>query len=451
MKTIHIKKGLDIPMAGPPEQTVRPAPLVKRVALVGDDYVGLRPTMLVQEGERVALGQPVFTDKKNPGFNFTAPGCGKVAAIHRGPKRRFEALIIDLDGDDELRFPHLGDRRPADVPAEEIRSTLQDSGLWTALRKRPYGTIPAVDSAPSSLFVTAIDTNPLAPDPAVILAADLKLFAAGLEILCRLVDCPVHLCVGQGVQPPESLPARVECWMFTGPHPAGLPSTHIHCIDPVHSDKQVWHIDYQDVIAIGHLFQTGCLLSERTISIAGVGVKGPALYRARQGGALTELTAGLIDGNTLLRVVSGSILHGRKHNETTGFLGRYHRQISVLPEDSGRALFGWMRPGSDRFSSTRMFLSAFLPRKLMSLPTALWGGERAIYPLGGYEKVMPLDIIATSLLKSLAVGDIEKSAALGCLELVEEDLALCTFVCPGKNEFGPMLRTVLATIEKEGL
>lgn len=450
MKTIELTKGLDIPIEGAPQQRIREGRPVSNVALVGDDYTGLKPTMLVQEGDRVQIGQPLYTDKKNPGFNFTSPGCGTITAIHRGAKRKFESLIIALGGEEQVDFALPSTARPEDLEPQVVGQLLKESGLWTGLRSRPFGKIAPVDGLPSSLFVTAMDTNPLAADPAVIIQEYSKAFVSGLTVLKRLLDVPLHLCIAPGPDLPGREIPGVECWQFSGPHPAGLPSTHIHHIDPVHQDKQVWQICYQDVIRIGWFFSSGQLLTDVVIALGGPGVRRPGLVKTRQGASLAELCGQEVEDSPESRLLSGSILDGRTYTDTTGFLGRYHRQVSTLREGDGHSLFGWLMPGGDRFSATKAFLSSFRQGGVFPFLTAAWGGRRAIYPLGTYERVIPMDIIATSLLKSLAVGDTEKSTALGCLELVEEDLALCSFVCPGKNEFGPMLRDVLTTIEQGG-
>ena len=450
MQKFHLKKGLNIPLQGAPEQVIRPGPYISQVALVADDYIGLKPTMLVKVGDQVKLGQKVFTDKKNPGVLYTAPGCGTIKAIKRGPKRKFEELVIDLEGDEAVIFQGLNGRDPSVLPSNEIRQTLQESGLWCSFRTRPYGRIPAIDVAPSSLFVTAIDTAPLAADPAVIIKEYKDDFCLGLEILRQFLPVPLNLCLADGFDV-SGLPSEsINYYSFSGPHPAGLPSTHIHLIDPVHAGKQVWQICYQDVIGIGHLFRTNLLMIERIVAVGGPGVKKPTLRRTHPGALIEQICTGQLDLSTVYRVISGSVLEGRHAAGIYAYLGRYHRQVSVIEEKNGRAFLNWIMPGKERFSATGLFLSSLLPKKKFSMITAAWGGQRVIFPLGTYEKVMPLDIMATSLLKSLAVEDTEKSSALGCLELIEEDLALCSFVCPGKNDYGPMLRDILTTIEKEG-
>lgn len=449
MKNIRIRRGLDIPLSGAPVQEIRPGAQVDQVALIGDDYIGLKPSMLVRENDPVQLGQPLFTDKKNPGVIFTSPGCGVVSAIHRGDKRRFESLVIRLDGAEERTFfeatAPVGEQTP-----EQIRRLFLESGLWPAFRTRPLGKIPRADGRPASLFVTALDTRPLAADPLVAILDRPELFRTGLRVLRRLLAVPIHLCSRPGNDLPGADLEGIESWGFSGPHPAGLPSTHIHCIDPVGPGREVWHLCAQDVLAIGHLFTHGRLSTERIIALAGPGIRQPSLLSTRQGASLLRLCRNELKDQGSFRLLSGSVLDGRQAGGSMAFLGRYHTQVAAIEEGDGRSLFGWMAPGADRFSITRLFASALFRSRPLPLLTALWGGRRAIYPLDVYERVLPLDMIAIRLLKCLAIGDAEQSAELGCLELIEEDLALCSFVCPGKNEFGPMLRRVLTAIEQGG-
>lgn len=452
MKTITIERGLDLPLKGQPRQTIRQGPSIQQVALVGDDYIGLKPTMLVEEGDRVKLGQPVFTDKKNPGFPFTSPGGGTVVSIHRGAKRKFESLVIALESEEQVSFDAAAATPVEEQEPEDVRKILQESGLWTSFRQRPYGKIAGVDGNPSSIFVTAVDTRPLAADPSVVLEERMDLFTAGLRVLRRMASVPIHLCISPDYTSLAAMEEEgVTVWGFSGPHPAGLPSTHIHFVDPVGASKRVWHVNYQDLVRIGHLFVHGCLSTETVVALSGEGVRQPTLIATRIGASLDQLCADELLAPNEYRLLSGSVLDGRPIGDSTSYLGRYATQVSTVKIDSGSALFGWMHPGKDRFSSTRLFLSALAPKaRRFSFSTALWGGPRAIYPLPVYEKVMPMDIMPLPLLKSLSVRDTEKARLLGCLELVEEDLALCSYVCPGKNEFGPMLRAVLNDIELEG-
>jgi len=322
--------------------------------------------------------------------------------------------------------------------------------MWTALRTRPFSHVPAVDSTPHSLFVTAIDTRPLAPDPAPVIKEREADFVSGLKVLGRLTDGDVHVCAAPDAAIPTGNAPRVTLQPFAGPHPAGLAGTHIHFLDPVNENKTVWHVGYQDVIEIGRLFTTGRLAPERVISFAGPVVDRPRLVRTRRGASIGDLAAGGV-GKDCTRLVSGSVLDGQAAVGHTAYLGRYHNQVSAISDVVERPFLGWLAPGAKIFSVTRTFLSGLIGTdRMFRLTTATNGQLRPIIPIGVYEKVMPLDLEPTALLKSLMVGDEEQAQALGALELDEEDLALCSFVCPGKSSFGPALRAVLTTIEKEG-
>ena len=444
---IRIRKGLDLPITGAPDQQIGTSRSARSVALLGNDYNGLKPTMAVQVGDRVKLGQVVFSDKRNPGVHFTAPGAGVVSAIHRGQQRVLQSLVIDLEGDDELTFARYPHSELAALDPGLVRSNLQQSGLWTALRARPFSKIPAVDATPSSIFVTAIDTHPLAADPALVIAEHASDFADGLQVLARLAR--VFLCKADGATlPGEALP-QVQCATFAGPHPAGLAGTHIHFLDPVSATKSVWSIGYQDVIAIGKLFTSGRLWVERVVALAGPVVEKPRLVRSRLGASLDELTAGELKPG-YNRVISGSVLGGRTARGAYAYLGRYHQQVSCLHEGDEREFLHYLRPGVNKHSVLNVFISRLAGGKRFSLDTSTNGSARAMVPVGTYEQVMPLDILPTQLLRYLIVGDSEMAQKLGCLELDEEDLALCTYVCPGKYEYGPILRENLTLIEKEG-
>ena len=444
---IKIKHGLDLPITGAPAQQIEAARPVRSVAVIGFDYQGMKPTMSVQVGDRVKLGQVLFVDKKNEGVVYTAPGAGVVSAIHRGEKRVLQSVVIDLDGDEQETFAQYAPEQLASLDAALVRDNLQRSGLWTALRTRPFSKVPAIDAAPSSIFVSAIDTHPLAADPAVIIAEQATDFENGLKVLARLA--PVFLCKAAGVSLAGEGVAGVTSEAFAGPHPAGLPGTHIHFLDPVSAGKTVWTINYQDVIAAGKLFVSGQLSVERVVALGGPVVERPRLLRTRLGANLSELTAGeLAPGNN--RVVSGSLLGGRVARGACDFLGRYHLQVSCLLEGNDREVMHYLRAGVNKHSVMNVFVSKLNAAKRFAFSTTTNGSPRAMVPVGNYEAVMPLDILPTQLLRYLIVGDTEMAQKLGCLELDEEDLALCTYVCAGKYEYGPILRDNLSRIEKEG-
>ncbi|QFU76142.1 Na(+)-translocating NADH-quinone reductase subunit A [Halioglobus maricola] len=446
---IKIKRGMDIPIQGAPQQVIEDAPAARAVALVGFDYVGMKPTMEVQEGDRVKLGQLLFTDKKSEGVRYTAPASGVVSAINRGAKRVLQSVVIDVDGDDAETFGSYSAADAANLDASAIRAQLLESGLWTALRTRPFSRVPAVDSEAAAIFITAMDTHPLAADPTVIINTQGEAFTLGQELLAKLTDGKVYVCAAADVSLPLGSAGNIQYAQFDGPHPAGLPGTHIHFLEGASNRKAVWQIGYQDVIALGRLFLDGKVYTDRVISLGGPQVENPRLLRTRLGVDLQALCAGEVkDGEN--RIISGSVLGGRGVASGTAYLGRYHNQVSVLLEGRQRDFMGWLSPGASRHSSLGIYLSSFFGVKPLAMTTNTNGSERAMVPVGQYETIMPLDILPTQLLRSLIVGDTESAQALGCLELEEEDLALCTYVCAGKYEYGPILRDNLTRIEKEG-
>lgn len=443
-----IKKGLDIPIAGVPVQSIANGSEIKSVGILGDDYVGMRPTMLVKEGDKVKVGQPVFEDKKTAGVIYTSPGCGTIRSINRGEKRKFESVVIDLDGDDSTKFKSYDSLD--DVSNEDIRQLLVNSGEWTALRTRPYSRVPDPSSNPRSIFVTATDTNPLASEPELVISSNKEAFVMGLNVLAKLNRGTVYVCTrGDSRVPGKDVPG-VQFEAFSGPHPAGLVGTHIHLMDPIVGDRVVWHIGYHDVIAWGHLFLTGQILLERIVSVAGPVVSKPQLYKTRRGANIIDLCSGNLTTQQNVRLISGSILCGRTAKPPVEFLGRFHNQVSAIAEGNFREFLGWQKPGLNKFSITGTFLGSWLKGRRFNMNTNINGGYRTMIPIGTYERVMPLDIMPTHLLRALITGDTEYAQQLGVLELDEEDLALCTFVCPGKYEYGSILRDNLTRIEKEG-
>ena len=438
-----------MPISGIPVQQISPCATPRHVAILGDDYIGMRPTMLVQEGDSVIKGQALFEDKKNPGVLFTAPASGTIAAIHRGERRVLQSVVIRLEGDRQREFAR---HDIADLPTlsrQAVQAQLLESGLWTALRTRPFSKTPVPDTVPAAIFVTAMDTNPLSADPQPIILAQRQAFDAGLTILTRLTEGKVHVCQAGGGKLGGHPQGKVTFNAFAGPHPAGLPGTHIHFLEAVSLTKQVWHLNYQDAIAIGKLFTTGELCTERVIALGGPQMRNPRLVRTCLGADINDLLVDeTLDGEN--RHISGSVLSGRHATGAQAWLGRFHLQVSVVKEGREKELFGWVMPGREKFSVTRTTLGHFLRNKLFNFSTDTNGGERAMVPIGNYERVMPLDILPTLLLRDLLAGDTDGAQALGCLELDEEDLALCTYVCPGKYEYGPVLREVLTRIEQEG-
>ena len=450
--TIRIKRGLNIPVSGRPVQTVREGPVIGQVALCGPDYVGLKPRMLVSEGDSVRAGQPLFVHKHHPEIPYCSPGTGQIVAINRGPRRALHSVVVQLAGEEtgaEL-FEPMGRNRVQRLGRSGIADRLRATGLWTAFRKRPFNHVPEPGAVPRSIFVTAIDTHPLGGDPAVIIGEQADAFEDGLRVLPMLTDGPVFLCTSTAWDLPVPETDRLRHVAFSGPHPAGLPGTHIHYLDPVGAGREVWHIGYQDVIAMGRLFREGLLDFSRTVALGGTCISEPRLVRTRLGASTDELLSTCKDDIETCRTISGSVLGGRTATGGLAYLGRYHNQVCAIPEGGDRHLFGWTGVFPWRYSAARTFLRQAGHRRRHNITTAQNGRFTGMIPTRAFERVMPLDILPSPLLRALLVRDTDQAQALGCLELDEEDLALCSFVCPAKIDYGTALRVNLQQIEKEG-
>ncbi len=458
----RLNKGLELPLAGTPSAQIDASPVVSRVAHIGYDCVGVKrlPSLEIEVGDRVRLGQPISRRKAYREVAATAPGSGIVEAIHRGPRRVLETIVIRLDrprdGNDPLppaseqeTFNAYGADELDALNPDQVRENLLASGSWLAFRTRPFGMIPPPDVSPAALFVTAIDTHPLAPDPRLIIDDAVDAFGDGLRVINKLTKGPCYCCQRPGAGLPVPTDSGFQVAEFAGPHPAGLPGTHIHLLAPVNLERTVWYIGYQDVIAIGRLFRTGRLDPTRIISLGGPMVAHPRLIRTRLGASTNDLVNGELRGRHEARVISGSVFSGRHAVSTSAFLGRFHNQITVLAEEREREWLGWLKPGRDRYSALNLFWSGRAKGETLPLGTSLHGSPRAMVPIGAYERVMPLDLLPTQLLRALLVDDIETAEKLGALELEEEDLALCSFVDCGKHDFGPVLRRNLNKIWHE--
>jgi len=432
---IKTTKGLDLSLAGKPEQVIHPGPEIQHVALCGRDYVGLKPKLLVSEGEAVGRGQPLFIDKRDPSVSFCSPGQGIIAAINRGPRRVLDSVVVRLAASDaeDSCFDPLSSTQLDALERPSVAERLQQTGLWTAFRTRPFSRVPQSDSSPNSIFVTAVDTRPLAADPAVVVQVDPESFIAGLRLLPLLTAGTVYLCTDQGwdVEIPDL--ERVRPVSFSGPHPAGLPGTHMHHLEPVAINRVAWQIDYQDVMAIGKFFTDGIVPASRVVALGGECLANPRLVNTLLGASTNELLADGFRECEGCRILSGSVLDGRTASAGQAYLGRYHNQVSVIREGGDRRLFGWMsKHRKHRWSTSQN------------------GRFSGMIPLPVFEKVLPLDILPAALFRALLVKDSDQAQALGCLELDEEDLALCAYLCPAKTNYGQALRANLDQIEREG-
>ena len=447
MAKFSLKRGLDIPILGSPEQKIYKAREPKTIAVMGTDFIGLKPKMLVSEGDPVDKGTPLFCHKDFPEIVFISPYKGKVDSINRGERRILLSVIITVESFTDTGINYTKLHSNIKSKKEFVRKCLLDSGLWSSFLTRPYSKIPPPESQPSSIFVTAMDTEPLSPNADLVINDNLNAFQEGVKRVALLSEGKVFVCKEDKSQIEVD---NFETYEFKGPHPAGLAGTHMHFLDPPNLSKTVWSIGYQDIIAIGKLFLTGFLDPERIISICGPLAKFPRLVKTYHGASLNDLLENEFLNEDPCRVISGSVLSGNIAENELSFLGRYSRQVTLIKEDKEKISFGWIKPQPNKFSIMPVLISSFMPSKLFNLTSNLNGGRRAMVPTGVFETLMPQDFLPTQLLRSLIVMDTDVAQSLGALELDEEDLALVTFACPAKYEYGSALRDSLHQIEKEG-
>ncbi len=448
MLNFSLRKGLDLPVLGAPENGINDAPRVDSVAILGSDYIGLKPRIAVKEGDSVVAGSPLMSHKDTPDVMVTSPVSGRVRAINRGARRVLVSIVIDIDENPAapVDFSSIGDASTAEGLAERLSA----AGLWTSFRTRPYSKVPAPDSRPSAIFVTATDTEPLAADPTDIINDAADAFRMGLEAITKLTDGNTYLCQTAGASIPGTDIEGVTSAGFSGPHPAGLAGTHIHFLQPPKGEQAVWTIGYADVISIGKLLESGHYDPSRVVALTGPLCGKPRLVRTIAGASMADLVSDDLGNSTVpVRMISGSILSGRMGEGETAYLGRYARQITLIEEDQKQIPMGWIRPMPSKYAVQPVLGSAF-SKKLRTLTSNLNGGRRAMVPTGTFEELMPQDYLPTQLLRALIVMDTDQAQALGAMELDEEDLGLVGFACPAKYEYGMALRDCLAKIEKEG-
>jgi len=421
---IGIETGLNLEIAGAPAGDAFHPKAVTSVAILGRDFPGVRFELLAKQGQPIRAGEALLRDRRRPAIVFTSPISGTLGSIHRGARRALVSLTVigdDADNDVAVDVPDKPTRA-------QVRRLMLESGLWPSLRTRPFGHIPDPAGEPKALLVTAMDTEPLAPDPAPIITAHSPEFCRGLDALSELTGSPLYLCKAGNSDIPVGESTRWQVAEFEGRHPAGLPGTHIHQLCPISFDgAQVWHIGYQDVIALGCLMATGRTWLQRVVSLAGPALVDPRLIAVPLGAAIDEAVAGELrdDG---ARIISGSVLSGHIAFGSEAYLGRYHRQITALPELAQEPAPAWRTAVVD---------------------TTLGGGPGPLIPTGDFERVAPPGILPVPLLRALLVGDVDRARDLGALELVEEDLMLLSYVCPSKTDYGVPLRRVLEQLHEE--
>jgi Na+-transporting NADH:ubiquinone oxidoreductase subunit A len=447
-KFIKIKRGLNLKLIGEAVKTVENLPIADLFAIKPNDFTGLIPKLLVKVGETVLAGTPLFYNKNNEAIKVCSPVSGEVVEILRGAKRVI--LEIKILADRKIEYAAFLMSNPNDLKREEVVEKLLKAGAWPFIRQRPYGIIANPSESPKSIFISAFDSNPMAPDNDFILSGEENNFQTGLDALKKLTEGKIHLNVRSDSSPSSifSNAKSVQINKISGPHPAGNISVQIHHIDPINKGEAVWYINPQDVLIIGKLFNEGLFDASRTIALTGSQINTPKYYKTIVGSCIKNILTqgGLKKGEH--RIISGSVLSGNKV-PVNGFLGFYDSQITVIPEGHEFEFMGWLVPGLNKFSMSRTFFSWMTPNKIYDLDTNLHGEERPFVMTGQYEKVFPMDIYPVQLLKSILIEDIDMMEKLGIYEVAEEDFALCELVCTSKIKSQEIIRQGLEIVRKE--
>lgn len=448
-KVIKIRRGLNIPLVGQPEKVLVRSEMAETYALKPTDFPGLTPRLSVKVGDMVKAGSPLFHDKYHPEIVFTSPVSGEVVEVRRGDRRVILEVVVKVISD--IEYEDFGVADPTKLTREQVLEKLIKSGVWPYVRQRPYGIIAKPTDHPKSIFISGFDTAPLAPDLDFSVNGEDEAFQAGIDALSKLTEGSIHLGLNADF-PPSNVYSKakgVQFHYFTGPHPAGNVGIQIHHIDPINKGEVVWVLNPLDVIIIGRLFLKGIYNAAKVIALAGSEVSKPRYYRVISGARIDSIVKDNVSKSDVTpRFISGNVLAGTKV-DLIGFLGFYDNMISVIPEGNHHEFFGWMAPGLNKFSASRTFISKLLPGRKFKLNTNFNGGERAYVVTGQYEKVLPMNIYPVHLVKAILANDIDRMEQLGIYEIVEEDMALCEYVCTSKIEVQEIIRNGIKVMIKE--
>ncbi len=448
-ETIKLKKGFDINLAGKAEKKIADLPLPETFAIKPTDFVGIVQTKLnVKEGETVKAGSPIMYDKANPDILYTSPVSGEVAEIVRGAKRKI--LEIRILADKEIsyeEFKSYSEQELAGISKDEATAQMTKSGVWANIIQRPFGVVADPSDTPKAIFVSAFDTHPLAPDMGFILSGQEKYFQAGVDVLAKYANVHVNI-NGKGENDPMFTNVKnATVNTFSGPHPAGNVGVQIHHLNPINKGEVAWTVHPYGVAQIGKVFLEGKYDASKVVALTGSEVKTPQYYKTISGACIDKLAASEVkEGN--VRFISGNVLTGEQIT-SKGYLGFYHNQLTVIPEGDYYEMFGWILPTTKKLSFHRAFglLSFLNPNKEYVIDTNTRGQERAFVQTGTFEKVTPMDILPTYLLKAIMAEDYDEMEGLGIYEVIEEDLALCEFVDVSKHDVQAILREGLTLIK----
>ena len=445
--TIKLSKGLDIKIDGKAvEKTVKIQPSGV-IEIKPDHFHGITPKITVKEGEAIKAGTPLFYNKNYESMKFVSPVSGSIREIKRGERRKVMSILIDVNSQPE--FLKFGVKKTSSLTADEIKSTLLNSGLWVYIKQRPYDTIANPDRTPKAIFISGFDSAPLAPDYEYVMKDKMNDFQAGLDVLSKLTTGKIHI----GLKSANSIFATakgVETTIFTGVHPAGNAGVQINKVNPINKGEVVWTINPQDVVIMGRLFSKGVVDMTKTVALTGPEVENPQYFETIAGNSITDIVKGNLKKTSYpLRYVSGNLLTGIQISEN-GFLTPYASQISVI-DDGGETheLFGWAMPRLNKFSASNMFFTKLLPRKKFKYDARLLGGPRAIIMSGEWDKVFPMDILPEQLIKAMIAKNIDRMENLGAYEVAPEDFALCEFVDTSKLPLQAIVREALDFLKNE--
>lgn len=444
-ETIKLRKGLNIKLQGSAKNDIESLPVPAMVALKPTDFPGLTPKLAIKADDEVKAGQALFFDKYHPEILFTSPVGGKVALVNRGERRKILEIVIATDT--KVGSVEFTKADPEKLSAEQIKEALLKSGMWPFIKKRPYGIIASPNDKPQSIYISTFDTAPLAPDYSFILKDQLGTFQTGINALAKLTEGKVNL----GVTPGSVFNSvkNVSINTFEGPHPAGNVGVQIHQVKPINKGDLVWTINVQDVLFIGRLFETGKVDFSRTVVLSGSEVENPKYYKTVLGAPAGEFVSGkLKKAKGKQRIISGNVLTGTKIS-TDCYIGYYDSQVTVIPEGDYYEFLGWAMPRLNKFSFSKSYFSWLNKNKAYVADTNLNGEERAFVMTGQYEKVVPMDILPVHLLKAIIADDIDKMEQLGIYEIIEEDLALCEYICTSKIEVQKLIRRGINLMIKE--
>ncbi|MDX1446515.1 Na(+)-translocating NADH-quinone reductase subunit A [Lishizhenia sp.] len=449
-KTVKLRKGLDIRLVGEADKVTADLAMPKTVSIKPTDFHGLVPKMVVKPGDKVQAGSVIFFDKYNDAVKYVSPVSGEVAEIVRGEKRRI--LEVRINADTNIEYVQASPVTPANADAESVKQTMLNAGLWPFLTQRPLGVVANPEVAPKAIFISGFDTAPLAPDYDFILHGQDEAFQAGIDALAKLTTGKVYLGLNAKVKGDAALEnaKNVVVNRFEGKHPAGNVGTQIHHVNPINKGEFVFTVNVQDVALIGRYFLTGKFDATKLVAYTGSEATNRKYYKTVIGANLTDLVKNNVEGDNV-RVISGNALTGTNIG-AEGCLSYYDNQITILPEGDQYKFFltkGWLGPGFDKFSASKLFPTWLNSSKKYTLDTNLNGEERGFVVTGEMEKVFPFDILPMQLIKACITDDIDGMENLGIYEVIPEDFALCEYVCTSKVEIQEKVRQGLDLIQQE--